>query len=89
MKISAARLVTRSHATMEPVTTPDSPRNTWPARKVRIDDQNWKSARVKLAQESETWQAVMETLALGWLADEVDIDALRERLQARGLAPGK
>ncbi len=67
------------------MTTPDSPRNTWPARKVRIDDQTWKAARVKLAEDEETWQGVMETLALGWLKGEIDVAVVRDRLQARGL----
>lgn len=87
MRIPASELLSRSHATMEPVTTPESPRNTWPARKFRLDDQRWKAARVKLATDSENWQGVMETLAIGWLSGELDLPEVRDRLRARGLLP--
>ena len=83
MRNPTSERLARHHATMEPVTTPDSPRNAWPARKVRLDDQTWKSARLKLAQDDESWQGVMETLAWGWLAGLVDVAALREQLKEK------
>ena len=83
MRNPTSELLARHHATMEPVTTPDSPRNTWPARKVRLDDQTWKSARQKLLDDDESWQGVMETLAWGWLAGLVDVAALREQLDKK------
>lgn len=66
---------------MEPVTTPESPRNTWPARKIRVDDQTWHAARVKLATDGESWQGVMESLAHGWLSGAIDLEAVRAQLK--------
>ncbi|WP_330186047.1 hypothetical protein OHB26_39310 (plasmid) [Nocardia sp. NBC_01503] len=49
------------------MTTPESPRNTWPQRKVRLDDQRWKQVRIKLAQDEENWQGVWSC----WLSGDV------------------
>ena len=78
---------TWGHVTMVSMTTPDSPRSTWPARKVRLDDQNWKAARVKLANDEESWQGVMETLAWGWLAGVIDVGEVREKLKEKNVLP--
>ncbi|WP_227985554.1 hypothetical protein [Nocardia spumae] len=66
---------------MVSMTTPQSPRNKWAPRTVRLDDQSWKDARVKLATDEESWQGVMETLARGWLAGVIDVDSVRKKLQ--------
>ncbi|MEV0361012.1 hypothetical protein AB0H71_33625 [Nocardia sp. NPDC050697] len=62
------------------MTTPDSPRNKWAPRTVRLDDETWKSARVKLATDGESWQGVMETLAHGWLSGAIDLEHVRAAL---------
>lgn len=69
------------HATMVSMTTPQSPRNKWAPRTVRLDDQSWKATRVKLAADEETWQGVMETLHQGWMLGVVDLDALRKKIK--------
>lgn len=79
------RLLPRQHATMVPVTTPESPRNTWPQRKVRLDDQRWKQVRIKLAQDEENWQGVVELLVQGWLSGDVLLSDVRAHLKERGL----
>lgn len=66
---------------MVPMSTPESPRNSWPARKVRLDDQSWHVARVKLATDKESWQGVMETLAWAWIAGLIDVNEVREKLR--------
>lgn len=71
---------------MEPVsTTPESPRNQWPPRKFRLDDQTYKAVRQKLLDDEESWQAVVEVLTHSWLAGLVDLPELRAELKARGL----
>lgn len=89
MQSPTSEALARCHATMEPVTTPESPRNSWPARKIRLDDESWRTARMKLASDDESWQGVMETLAFGWIAGLVDLPALREQLSAEGKLPPK
>lgn len=86
MRNTTSERLARFHATMGPVdTTPESPRNTWPARKFRLDDQTWRDARVKMATADENWQGVMEALALGWLSGVIDLESVRAELQAKGL----
>lgn len=82
MRKPTSERLARLHATMEPVTTPESPRNTWPARKIRLDDQTWYAARVKLATDGESWQGVMEALAHGWLSGVIDLSEVRSQLKA-------
>ncbi|WP_330186040.1 hypothetical protein OHB26_39275 (plasmid) [Nocardia sp. NBC_01503] len=67
------------------MTTPESPRNTWPQRKVRLDDQRWKQVRIKLAQDEENWQGVVELLVQGWLSGDVLLSDVRAHLKERGL----
>jgi hypothetical protein len=81
MRNPTSEVVTRSHATMVSMTSPESPRGTWPARKFRLDDQTWHVARVKLATDQESWQSVMEVLAWAWLAGLIDVNAIREQLK--------
>jgi len=63
-------------------TTPESPRNKWPQRSFRLDDQSWKRVRVKTAEDEESWQSVMEALAWGWISGVLDVDAVREQLKS-------
>lgn len=85
MKNPVSEVAKRSHGTMELMTTPESPRNQWPARKVRLDDQTWKAARQRLLDDEESWQSVAELLTHAWLANLVDVKELRATLKARGL----
>jgi hypothetical protein len=82
MNEPASSLLARHHATMVPMsTTPESPRNKWPQRPFRLDDQTWHAAKVKLATDRESWQRLMETLAWAWIAGLIDPDAVREQLK--------
>ena len=74
MKEPVSRLLASHHATMVSMTTPESPRNRWPQRQFRLDDETWKQIRMKLAADEENWQGVMETLARDWLAGKVTLD---------------
>jgi hypothetical protein len=81
MKNPTSGLLTRHHATMVSMTSPESPRTSWPQRQFRLDDQSWKSVRVKLATDEEKWQNVMETLAWGWISGLIDVNEVREKLR--------
>lgn len=85
MRNPVSEVVARSHGTMELMTTPESPRNQWPARKVRLDDQTWKAVRQRLLDDDESWQAVAELLTHAWLTGLVNVEELRATLKARGL----
>lgn len=82
MRNPTSERLARLHVTMMSMTTtPQSPRNKWAPRTVRLDDQSWKVARVKLAADEESWQGVMETLARAWMAGVINIDSVRKKLE--------
>lgn len=62
-------------------TTPESPRNKWPQRPFRLDDQTWKRVRVKLVEDEETWQRIMEALTWAWLDGAIDAGTVRSHLE--------
>ncbi|MEV0766558.1 hypothetical protein [Nocardia sp. NPDC050435] len=69
------------------MTTPESRRNTWPQRQVRMDDQTMKKVRDKLNNDGERWQGVVETMVRDWLAGHYDLTARRAALKEAGILP--
>ena len=87
MKNTTSARLSRHHGTMlsmtAPKTTPDSPRNQWPARMFRLDEESMAAVRVKLAPTGEKWQGLVEVLVRGWLAGLIDADKIREQLKEK------
>ncbi|MGV9336646.1 hypothetical protein [Nocardia sp. NPDC003726] len=86
---------------MPPRSKPESEqRKNQPLTGIRLDPEIDRALRVKLAQESLTKQAMLETLIRAWLLPPeelaqlgleklVDLSALRGEMLERNLLPGK